>query len=162
MSDLRICRLDDTFAEWHQLLALIQASFAFMEGRINPPSSANGLTAEDLRQKAGTEIGVIALRGETLAGCVFCRPERACLYIGKLAVLPTMQGQGIGRRLLAAAEDVARQQALPALRLETRIELVENHAAFAAWGFVKTAENAHFGFSRTTSIEMQKRLIAPV
>jgi GNAT superfamily N-acetyltransferase len=161
MSGVTLRRLDEAFADWDRLLTLIQTSFASMDGRIDPPSSANGLTAKALRQKAGMEIGFVALQRETLAGCIFCRPEEDCLYIGKLAVLPSLHGQGIGRRLLATVEDVARQQALPALRLETRIELVENHATFAAWGFVKTAENAHPGFSRTTSIEMQKRLLAP-
>jgi hypothetical protein len=60
--------------------------------------------------------------------------------------------------LLAQAEALARELALPALRLETRIELVANHAKFGAWGFVKTAENAHAGYDRTTSIEMTKIL----
>ena len=58
--------------------------------------------------------------------------------------------------LLEQAEALARELALPALRLETRIELIANHTKFAAWGFVKTAENAHAGYNRTTSIEMTK------
>ena len=41
------------------------------------------------------------------------------------------------------------------LELETRIELTENHAAFARMGFIKTAETSHEGFDRTTSIVMR-------
>lgn len=158
MNNPTIRRLYATFSDWDGLLALIQKSFAFMDGRIDPPSSAAVLTADGLQRKAETEIAFVAISDQILAGCAFCRPEEKCLYIGKLAVLPNQQAKGIGRRLLAAAEDVARHHNLLALRLETRIELVENHATFAAWGFVKTAENAHPGFTRTTSIEMQKRL----
>ena len=41
------------------------------------------------------------------------------------------------------------------LELSTRIELVENHATFARMGFAKTAETAHEGFDRPTSIVMR-------
>ncbi|EJZ16670.1 GNAT family N-acetyltransferase, partial [Rhizobium sp. Pop5] len=81
-----------------------------------------------------------------------------CLYVGKLAVLPAAQGKGLGRRLLAVAEETAAALGLAALRLETRIELTDNHAVFAAWGFERTAEKAHPGFTRTTFIEMRKIL----
>ncbi|TCL71924.1 GNAT family N-acetyltransferase [Rhizobium sp. BK251] len=153
---MHLVRLDQTFDRWDELLDLILRSFAYMDGRIDPPSSALRLTPATLVEKAGLEIGFVALDGAHLVGCVFCRPEGGSLYIGKLAVLPETQGKGIGRRLLAGAEETARDLGLSSLRLETRIELEENHAVFSAWGFVKTAENAHAGFGRTTSIEMRK------
>ena len=158
MNRVTILRLDETFSDWDGLLSLIWQSFASMHGRIDPPSSATALTGEALQRRAGNEIGFLAVEDRKLAGCIFCRPESQSLYIGKLAVLPGLQGKGIGRQLLAAAEAVALRRNLAVLRLETRIELAENHATFAAWGFVKTAENTHSGFTRTTSIEMQKRL----
>lgn len=83
------------------------------------------------------------------------RPKDDALYVGKLAVRPGMQGQGIGRALVAAAREEARARGLPALELQTRIELAENHAAFARMGFVKVAETAHPGFARPTSITMR-------
>ncbi len=159
MSDIAFQRLDDGFYRWDELLALILASFAYMNGLIDPPSSALSLTPQSLKEKARGEIGYIAFAGNQLAGCIFCRPEVDSLYIGKLAVLPTEQGKGIGRRLLALAETAARQRGLDALRLETRIELTGNHATFTGWGFQKTTENRHAGFDRTTSIEMRKVLI---
>ncbi|HEY0124574.1 MAG TPA: GNAT family N-acetyltransferase [Rhizobium sp.] len=156
---MTIQRLDDRFGRWDELLALILASFAYMNGRIDPPSSALSLTPQSLKEKATAEIGYIALDGNQLAGCIFCCPEAESLYIGKLAILPSEQGKGIGRRLLTLAEATARERGLNALRLETRIELTGNHATFARWGFRKTAENRHAGFDRTTSIEMCKALI---
>ncbi|WP_200863312.1 GNAT family N-acetyltransferase [Rhizobium freirei] len=151
-------RLDGSFHRWSELLDLILASFAYMNGRIDPPSSALALTAQSLQEKARSEIGYIALDDNNIVGCVFCRTEPNTLYIGKLAVLPRAQGNGIGRRLLTSAEAEARRLSLFTLRLETRIELTENHAMFAGWGFRKTAENRHAGFDRTTSIEMRKVL----
>jgi len=158
MSDIAIQRLNGSFDRWDALLDLILASFAYMNGRIDPPSSALALTPQSLREKARNEIAYVALDGDKIAGCVFCRAEPDSLYIGKLAVLPTAQRKGICRRLLTYAEADARERGLAVLRLETRIELTENHATFAALGFAKTAENRHPGFDRTTSIEMQKFL----
>jgi GNAT superfamily N-acetyltransferase len=155
MADLY--RLDDGFTRWDELLSLVMASFRYMDQRIDPRSSARKLTAEALAQKARDEIGYVIADGDTLLACAFFRPEPPdFLYLGKLAVSPAAQGKGLGRLLLAAADDTARQLCLPKLRLETRIELVENHATFSAWGFVKTAENRHAGFDRTTSIEMKR------
>ena len=158
MSEIALRRLDNGFDRWDALLALILASFAYMNDRIDPPSSAHALTFETLKAKALSEIAYVALDGEQLVGCIFCRPEAQSLYVGKLAVLPAAQGKGIGKRLLGLAETTARELGLKALRLETRIELTDNHATFAAWGFRKTAENRHAGFDRTTSIEMRKAI----
>lgn len=155
---MRIIRIDATFDRYEELLRLILEAFAFMDGRIDPPSSAHALTIDGLKQKASTEIGLIALDGPALAGCIFCKQEADCLYVGKLAVARAYQGKGFGRLLLSSAEDAARNRNLPALRLQTRIELVENHRTFAAWGFVETGRTAHPGFTRPTTVEMRKAL----
>nr|WP_250809688.1 GNAT family N-acetyltransferase [Neorhizobium tomejilense] len=155
---MEIIRIGEDFRRWDELLALILSSFAYMDGIIDPPSSAHRLTLASLAQKARDEIAFAAIENGRITGCVFCKPEPGFLYIGKLAVAPASQGKGMGRRLLSVAEAIARERGLPALRLETRIELAGNHAAFARWGFARTAENSHPGFARTTSIEMQKRL----
>ncbi|KAA3502442.1 N-acetyltransferase [Rhizobium rhizogenes] len=156
---IEIARVGEEFDRWQELLALIMASFAYMDSVIDPPSSAHRLTLENLAEKARAEIAFVALDGDELLGCLFCRSEPpTCLYVGKLCVSPKAQGKGIGRMLLERAETLAGELALPTLRLETRIELGANHAKFAAWGFVRTAENAHAGYDRITSIEMTKFL----
>lgn len=154
-----IIEIGEDFDRWQELLAIIMSSFAYMDGVIDPPSSAHRLTLDNLSEKARAEIAFVAVDEGELLGCLFCRPEPpACLYVGKLCVSPQAQGKGIGKMLLQRSEALARELALPALRLETRIELITNRARFAAWGFVKTAENAHAGYDRTTSIEMTKVL----
>jgi len=155
---MKFVRLDEDFAHWQGLLSLILDAFAFMNGRIDPPSSALDLTPSSLKNKALSEIAYVLIDGETLLGCIFCKPEPDCLYIGKLAVAPSMQGKSIGRRLLNAATARAGELGLPRLRLQTRIELSENHAVFTAWGFVKTGEFRHPGYERFTFIEMRKTL----
>ncbi len=153
-----ICRIDESFARYEELLALIMGSFAYMDDVIDPPSSAHRLTVASLKDKARDEIGLIAEIDGRLLGCAFLRPEPDFLYVGKLAVSPETQGAGIGSGFLAEAEVIARELGKPALRLETRIELTGNHQRFGAWGFVRTAEKSHAGYDRITFIEMQKRL----
>lgn len=152
-------RLAPDFADWQTMLTLIMRAFAYMDDIIDPPSSAHRLTPQTLAQKAVDEICYIARDEDRIIGCIFCKPEVPdCLYVGKLAVASEAQGRGIGRSLLRAAEEEARHRGLPALRLETRIELTDNHATFLAWGFARTAEKSHAGYTRTTFIEMRKPL----
>lgn len=154
-----IAKIPPDFSNWEALLSLIMAAFAYMETRIDPPSSAHRLTPETVKQKAQDEICFLATDGDALIGCLFCKPEPpGHLYVGKLAVSPSAQGKGYGRALLDAAEAEARALALPALRLETRIELTENHRRFEAYGFRKSAERSHPGYDRVTFIEMIKPL----
>lgn len=156
---MKLLPIDGAFADWDALLALILASFASMHPRIDPPSSALRLTLQSLKEKAKVEKAYVAVDNGRLLGCVFCKPEPPdCLYIGKLAVAPQEQGRGIGRLMLKAAEDYAVECGLSCLRLETRVELQENHRVFARWGFVRTAEAAHPGFGRPTFVEMRKTL----
>lgn len=145
------------FDDWPGLLDLILTSFAGMTGRIDPPSSALRLTPAALAARAREQALFLAM-DNALIGCVFCARQPDALYLGKLAVHPCAQGRGMGRALLQAAEDHARRLSLPRLRLETRLELVENHAAFARVGFAEVSRHAHPGYSRPTTVVMEKPL----
>ena len=155
---ITIRRAPPDFSDWDDVRALILDAFASMDGRIDPPSSALRLTPQSMRADAGKGALLLAERAGDLAGCVFARARGDALYVGKLAVRPDLQGAGIGRRLVEAAREEARRLGLAMLELQTRIELTENHAAFARMGFVKTAETAHEGFDRPTSITMRARV----
>ena len=159
---IQIDRIDQDFTRWVDLLALIQASFSYMDGIIDPPSSANLLTMDTVQHKAANELVFVAMTENQMAGCIFCRPEaHNCLYVGKLAVLPHAQGKGLGYRLLEVAQAVALENGFERLRLETRIELTANHATFSRWGFFRTEERSHPGYERVTFVEMIKILETP-
>ena len=140
--------------DWPAILALIQDSFAYMEGRIDPPSSMLRLTAPDIeRQAAEGEVWVI---GQPPVACVFLTVKPSALYIGKLAVARSQGGRGLARALIDMAESRARTLGLPMLELQTRVELTENHATFHALGFLETARTAHAGYARPTSITFRR------
>ena len=140
-------------ALWPPILALLHEAFAYMEGRIDPPSSLRNLTPEALTRQAATgEIWVI---GAPVA-CVFLTPKPGARYLGKLAVAASHRGRGLARQLIELAEERARVLSLPALELETRVELVENQAAFRAMGFEEVGRTAHPGYDRPTSITYRR------
>lgn len=137
-----------------QILSLISECFAFMEGRIDPPSSVHRLTQASIRQQA-TE-GEIWTIGRPPHAVVFLTPKSDRLYLGKLAVSENKRGAGLARQLVTLAVRRAVVHGLPTLELQTRVELVENHIAFTRLGFVKTGETAHPGYYSPTSITMCK------
>jgi N-acetylglutamate synthase-like GNAT family acetyltransferase len=136
------------------ILDLIRRCFASMEGRIDPPSSMHRLTAEGIAQHC--RDGEVWIIGTPPVACVFLTPKADCLYLGKLAVDAAWRGQGLAARLVDQAMASARAHGLKSVELQVRVELVENHRAFAKLGFVKTAETAHPGYDRPTSITMQR------
>lgn len=139
-----------------EVLDLLRRSFAFMEGRIDPPSSMHRLTEETIADQCTS--GEVWTLGDPVTACIFLTPKPDALYIGKLAVDTPMRGRGLARVLVEWAETRAHALNLPRLELETRIELTENHATFARLGFVKTTEAAHEGYDRPTFIVMEKTL----
>ncbi|MBN8630972.1 MAG: GNAT family N-acetyltransferase [Rhodobacterales bacterium] len=146
-------RLATDPAFWPAILTLLHEAFAYMEGRIDPPSSLHKLTPEALTRQ--TQVGEIWLIGAPVA-CVFLTPKPGALYVGKLAVVASHRGQGLARRLIDLAGERARVLQLSALELETRVELVENQTAFQAMGFVETGRTAHAGYDRPTSITYRR------
>lgn len=46
---------------------------------------------------------------QTIAGCVYLEKKASKLYLGMLSVSPQIQAQGIGKKLLKAADDYAKQ-----------------------------------------------------
>ena len=143
-------------ADFLAILKLVQNSFAYMDGRIDPPSSMHRLTLENVRAHAVEhEIWQIEIDG-ALAACVFFTLKPDCFYLGKLAVAASYRGSGLARTLVELAEERARFHGHTVLRLEVRVELVENLRAFAKLGFVITGESAHEGYARATSFTLEK------
>lgn len=142
------------------VLSLVRDAFAFMEGRIDPPSSVARLTTASLAASAaGGEIWVLddPDAPEGPIACTVLTAHSDHLYLGKLAVAPAFRRQGLARQLVGHAADRTRTLGLAELRLETRVELTENHAAFRAMGFAEIGRTAHAGFDRPTSITFSLR-----
>jgi ribosomal protein S18 acetylase RimI-like enzyme len=79
--------------------------------------------------------GCLFVLGSPAVATVTLIPDESSLYLDNLAVAPDQQGKGIGRRLLAFAEDHARQLWLPEIRLSTNSMMWENQRMYSAAGY---------------------------
>jgi ribosomal protein S18 acetylase RimI-like enzyme len=63
-----------------------------------------------------------------ITGCVNLQKQATKLYLGMLSVSPILQGKGVGKQLLLAAEQYAKQQNCETIRMSVisvRTELVD-------------------------------------
>ena len=138
------------------VLALTRAAFAYMDGKVDPPSSIHRLTLEKLRDTAG--IAEVWSLGTPLSAAMILTPRSDRLYIGKLSVAKPHRGKGLSRVMINHAAARAKVLNLPTLELETRIELTSNHAAFIAMGFLEVDRTAHEGYPNPTALTFRKSL----
>ena len=151
-NSVRILKSND--AALVETLGLIKSSFAFMAGRIDPPSSVESLSLQKLDRMA--QLGWVVVIGKPVMACVVATPRPQSLYLGKISVDPSVRGQGVARALVEACEHLAVKLGVNYLELQVRIELLENQRAFARMGFVKISDDCHSGYDRVTEITMQK------
>ncbi len=62
---------------------------------------------KELIEKTDTTI-LKYVEANQIVGCVELRKEKGKVYLGMLSVAPTIQGKGIGKKLLYAGEDYAK------------------------------------------------------
>ena len=91
---------------------------------------------------------LLAEAGGDLAGCVHVEASGGVGHLGLLAVDPARQAGGLGRRLVAAAEALARDRLGAG---EMRMDVVHSRSELIAWyerqGYVRTGETAPFPFA---------------
>lgn len=103
-------------------------------------------------ERAGEPIGTITLRDRS--------DEHGLrhIYINGLAVLPDLQGQGLGRELLAFAEKVARERGITILRLDTAKPAVHLIRLYRRAGY-ETCGERHWQGKTYDSVVMQRSLV---
>ncbi|GAA4063848.1 GNAT family N-acetyltransferase [Nonomuraea soli] len=83
--------------------------------------------------------GRIFVHGSPVDALIVLVPEPGVLYVDNVAVRPSLHGRGVGRRLLAFAEERALDLGLPALRLITNVMMKRNIALYERLGYVITS-----------------------
>jgi ribosomal protein S18 acetylase RimI-like enzyme len=91
---------------------------------------------------------VFVLDDNGIAGIIVLRGRKDHLLVDNIAVEPARQRQGLGRRLLAFADERARLQGISELRLYTHETMVENIAIYRRLGWKETGREVTDRFSR--------------
>jgi GNAT superfamily N-acetyltransferase len=103
-------------------------------------------------------VSVLENGGGEIAAIVVLLPESDHLLLDNIAVRRDRQGQGLGRRLIAFAEEEARRRGYRELRLYTHEKMSENIVLYSRLGFVETGRGRQAGYDR---VFMTKRLATP-
>ena len=90
-----------------------------------------------------------------LAGVLVLMHEPDALLIYSVAIAPGQQRRGLGRQLLAFAEDEARAAGYTLIRLYTNALMTENVAMYGRMGYRETGRDA---FGDQTRVNFAKEL----
>ena len=117
------------------VIGLIEASDAHATS-LYPPESNHLLDIAALSGPAVTFL-VVRAGGEALGCGAILRDPRGWGEVKRMFVRPDQRGRGIGKRVLAELEKIARAARLDLLRLETGIHNTEALALYRRAGFTE-------------------------
>lgn len=146
-----------TDADAPGLIALIDRCFADYPGCVldtvvEEPALQAPHTAYTAK---GGQVWVVA-DGPDIKASVGLMPDGSGWQLIKLYVHPLAQGQGLGRHLLAFAEDEARRRGAQGLSLWSDTRFVKAHALYEKNGYRKGGSRALHDLSATTEFFFEK------
>jgi len=125
------------------------------------------VTDEELSELlADPQVTMLAARegGRCIGSVAVSRKDGSLAYLGMLCVEPDLQSSGLGRRLLDAAEQTARDAGIQAMEMT----VIDGRDTLIAWyarrGYVRTGETRPFPVLRDppiTFVVLEKPLAAP-
>ena len=124
---------------------LVRDAYAVYVPRIGREPAPMGADYEALIGKGAVTV---AVEEDSIVGVLVLRPQQDSLLLENVAVAPAKQGQGVGRALLAFAEEHARRLNLSKISLYTHALMTENLALYPRLGYVEVARNQEHGFDR--------------
>jgi len=90
----------------------------------------------------------IVRAGGAIAGVLVLRPQPPSLLLENVAVAPAHRGRGIGRALIAFAEEHAHASGLDTVTLYTNERMTQNLRLYTALGYAETGRRVEDGFAR--------------
>jgi ribosomal protein S18 acetylase RimI-like enzyme len=88
-------------------------------------------------------------------GCVFLDKKAAKIYLGMFSVSPSAQGKGIGKKLLAAAEEYAKEQSCSSIYMTVITVREDLIAWYGKYGYQKTGRVLPFPVDERYGIPTQ-------
>lgn len=131
----------DRAAEVHEIT---QAAFAGY-GTLDPPSGALRETVETVAADLELHGGLLAYddAGRLVGALRFARFD-GLFAVRRVAVLPTLQGRGVGQLLLEHAELHAASTGEPEVRLGVRHQLIDNLGYWRRQGYEPVADRGRW------------------
>jgi ribosomal protein S18 acetylase RimI-like enzyme len=103
---------------------------------------------DDYPARVSEGVVWVVEEGAVIAAMIVLVPAPNYLLLDNIAVSPARQGLGLGRRLLAFAEDEALRRGYCEIRLYTHQTMVENQRLYASIGYEETGRGTEAGYDR--------------
>jgi len=102
----------------------------------------------DFKQQVEQGIVAIALVHDEVVGYAVSYPVNSVLHLENIAVLPSHQRLGLGRKLVTHVEQQAIKQGLWEIQLYTNVVMHENISLYKHLGYVELERKTQDGFER--------------
>jgi ribosomal protein S18 acetylase RimI-like enzyme len=145
-----------TAADLPRIREVVAAAYTKYLARMDRPP------APMLRDYTGpARAGLVWVIGDPVVGLVSLTPEPDSLLIENIAVHPSAQGTGLGRRLLEFAEQEAARRRLTRVSLYTNEVMTESQAVYARLGYREVRRAMDEGYRRIFMIKDLTRSCNP-
>jgi N-acetylglutamate synthase-like GNAT family acetyltransferase len=139
--EMRPAREDDLDA----IRRLVRDAYAIYVSRIGREPAPMGADYEEVLADGAMTVAVDD--GE-LVGVLVLRPQPRSLLVENVAVAPAAQRRGVGRALMAFAEERARGLGVATITLYTNVHMTENLSFYPALGYNEVDRRHEEGFDR--------------
>jgi GNAT superfamily N-acetyltransferase len=116
-----------------------------------------GPMLDDYSARISEEVVWVIEEGMNMVGILMLLPRPGHLLLDNIAVSPSRQGLGFGRRLLDFAEAEALRRGYREIQLYTHQTMVENQQLYTAIGYEEIGRGTEKGYAR---VHMRKQLRA--
>ena len=139
-------------ADAEAVRAVVDAAYWHYVARIGKPP---GPMLDDYAARIDEGTVWVLEQRAVIAGLVVLLPGPNYLLLDNIAVSPSRQRLGLGRRLLAFVEAEALRRGYREVRLYTHQTMVENQRLYTSIGYEETGRGTEAGYDR---VFMRKRL----
>lgn len=134
---------------------IVKSAYSLYVSRIGREPAPMGVDYRRLVTE--TDEVWVAVDDGAIVGLLVTIVESDHLLIENIAVAPHAQGRGYSRRLLAHAEQQARDHNLAELRLYTNAAMTENLTLYPHFGYVEVDRRTEDGFDRVYFVKDLRR-----
>ena len=137
---IRVATLDESSA----IESVLRQTFSEYESLYTPAAfAATTPTASQIEQRWTEGPVWVAVQNKDIVGTVAAVPKPSGFYIRSMAVLPSVRGHGIARKLLKEIENFAMDQRYERLFLSTTPFLHDAIRLYKHFGFVRTSDGPY-------------------
>jgi ribosomal protein S18 acetylase RimI-like enzyme len=119
----------------HLVHQAMRDAYAEYDGTLIPPSGALRESVADVQQAMTRGGALLAWDDDEVVGSARFQAYPDYVYIGRVGVIPSHRGKGVGSALMRGIEEIARERGFDQIQLIVRMSLPENLDFYKRLGY---------------------------